>query len=181
MPTVGLKISTEKPSVRFESEGRDFLIALQVWLQKTNGGTCAGLATATSITAEISGISREDLTPMLNAFVLRLSESGAGLQVLVNAEIVRPLSPELQEIAATFNLPPTKLTLKFFRTLPAGFFVASNLMTGRDQPVFAEPVAPEEARMEQWKQIQDCGAAQRSCHVFRTEDDFRRWINHRPR
>jgi hypothetical protein len=72
---------------------------------------------------------------------------------------------------------PTKFTLKLLQTVPAGTFVASNILTKGGMPIFAEQVAPLGARQEQWRRIKACGAAQRMCQVFWTKEAFQNWLN----
>jgi len=156
--------------------GQGFVVAMNDWLQKEKGGSCLGLATDRAITAEISGATRDDVMPYIDPFVQKLSQSIAGVQVVVNDTVSQPLTAEQREMAASFNIAPAKLTLKFLQTLPTGYFVASNLLAARNTPVFAEAVLPFGSRMDQWRRIQESGAAQRMCHVFRTEEAFNQWL-----
>lgn len=176
MSKLRLQVSITDPSPTLLMVGQGFIVSLNNWLQKNKGGACHGLATDTAITAEISGVSREEVMPLLDSFALKMSRSLAGLQVVVTDVVAEPLTIEQKELAASFNIPPRKLTLRFFETLPVGYFVASNLLTASNTPVFAEVVATLESRMEQWKRIQKSGAAQRMCHVFRSEEAFNRWL-----
>jgi hypothetical protein len=146
------------------------------WLKKIDGGSCHGLANETILAVEISGVTREDIMPLVDSFVLKLSESVANIQLVISDSHERPLAPEQKVLAESFNMAPAKLTLKFFKTLAAGCFIASNLMQTRFTPIFAESVEPLETRMDQWKRILACGADQRACHVFRSEEACRRWI-----
>ncbi|MFT3868800.1 MAG: hypothetical protein QM715_09990 [Nibricoccus sp.] len=176
MASLALKISTVTPSDKFSASGRGFIISMNSWLKKTNGGGCHGLATEATITVEISGATREEVMPLVDSYVLKLSQSVPNVQLVISDSHVQPLTPEQKGLADSFNMAPTKLTLKFFKTLAAGSFIASNLMQTRTTSIFAEIVEPQETRMDQWKRILACGAAQRTCHVFRSEEACRRWF-----
>lgn len=70
---------------------------------------------------------------------------------------------------------PTKLSKRFFVTLPEGVFLVSNLYFHRGMPVFAEKTVPMTDREDQWKRIVSLGASQRNCRVFRSRADFIAW------
>ena len=77
------------------------------------------------------------------------------------------------------NITPIslRLTKKVYFAAPAGCFLASNVMTDRFSPVFAETVfdLPHE-RLSQWARIVAAGADQRLCRIFRDEQECRSWI-----
>lgn len=71
----------------------------------------------------------------------------------------------------------TKLTKKFFQTISAGSFLASNIMKSRKESVFAEIVASSMPdREEQWGRIVSAGASQRLCHVFSSKKEHEAWL-----
>ena len=78
------------------------------------------------------------------------------------------------------NITPIslRLTKKVYFAAPAGCFLASNVMTDRFSPVFAErvPALPHE-RCAQWAQIVAAGADQRLCRIFRTKQECRTWFS----
>jgi hypothetical protein len=172
-----LKLSVVNPPPSFQASGRDFLTATHSWLQKKSGRGCHGVVAGAAIIAEFSGVSREEVMPLVDAFIQKQSQRINGIQVVIEDTVAQPLTTEQQAVAISAYRQPTKLTLKYFKSLPAGLFIASNLMSSRHASIFSETIAPAESRMDQWKRIRDCGAAQRACSVFPTEDAFRRWIN----
>ena len=76
-----------------------------------------------------------------------------------------------------------KLTKKFFMSLPAGVYVASNcyntLGPGCATPVFNEYVAQREERKAQWDTIKAVGANQRLCDVYRNAEDYKKVVQSR--
>jgi hypothetical protein len=79
----------------------------------------------------------------------------------------------------TTNITPIslRLTRKVYFAVPTGCFLASNLMTNRFTPVFAETVlATPHERNTQWVRIVAAGADQRLCRIFRDEQECLSWI-----
>lgn len=67
----------------------------------------------------------------------------------------------------TVNSVAAKLTKKYFFTISAGDFLASNVGKSRTESIFAEVVASSNSdREQQWGRIVSAGADQRLCHVF---------------
>jgi len=126
--------------------------------------------------AEVSCTEREEVMTLIDAFVVTLAESDLGVRVVINDRVTSFLRPADKELAESFNIPPTKLTFKFLQSLPVGSYIASNIWIGPKTMAFAEPVAPLESRKDQWKRIVAAGTAQRTCHVFRSEEAFDHWI-----
>lgn len=171
-----LKISAVNPPPSFQASGRDFLAATHSWLQKKSGRGCHGVVAGASIIAEFSGVSREEVMPLVDAFIRKQAQRINGIQVVIEDTVSLPLTTEQQAVAISAYGLPTKLTLKYFKSLPTGLFIASNLMSSPHASIFSEIIAPLESRMDQWKRIRDCGAAQRACLVFPTEAAFSRWV-----
>ncbi len=72
-------------------------------------------------------------------------------------------------------LPSTsKLTKKYFMSLPAGRFIVANLCDHPYRSGFAEEVAPRWVREEQWNRIKSAGAQGRLCGLFQDWTSFRR-------
>lgn len=71
----------------------------------------------------------------------------------------------------------SKLTKKFFMGIPEGKYLASKLLLGRTQSVFAEEVAALPDKPAQWNRIKNAGAAHRMCHIFRNESDYDSWTH----
>jgi hypothetical protein len=175
-----LRILASCPSSQLVSSGRDFLIALDARLRENSNGSCLGLVTESDITAEIVCANRDEPVPAIEAFVEKHFQSGITLRAVLNDRVSHPLTTEQRDLAASLNPTPAKLTLKHFKALATGSFLVSNVFITPEQPIFAEIVAPLESRSEQWQQIRAAGAAQYLCHVFRTEEEFRRgWLQPR--
>lgn len=155
--------------------GRDFINALHERLQN-DGGSCHGLATASGLTAEIDCTSREATRELVDAYVVSLVKADPGLKVVISDIVPHPLSPEQKALAASFNMAPAKLTLKFLQSLPDGYYIASSVLVRPHTPVYADFVAPMESRKDQWKRIVAAGAAQKKCDVFRSKEKFDGWI-----
>ena len=177
MTIFGLQILTSKPQPTLPFTGREFINALNDQLQKSGGGSCHGMATVSGITAEVSCTSRGAAMELVDSFVVSLLKRDAGMKVVVNDVVPQPLSPEQKTLAASYNIAPAKLTLRFLLSLPDGYVIASNCWAGPQKPAFADFVAPADSRKDQWKQIVAAGAAQRTCHVFRSNHEYNSWIN----
>ena len=175
MTTFGLQILTSKPLPSLPFNGRSFIISAQSWLKKTGGG-CHGVATESSITAEITCLDRDETMELIDAFVVALAKSDPGVRVIVKDGVADPLGDEQKKLAASLNMAPARLTLKFLQSLTAGSFIASNILSRSGAPAFAEFVGPIEQRKDQWQQIVAAGAAQRNCHVFRSKVAYDDWI-----
>lgn len=145
-------------------------------LKKTGAGRVHGVASESSINAEIQATDRHRLSELIESFAQTLARSGTLVTVVLNDRVDRPLTPEQKDLAATFNAPPQKLTLRYLMSLPEGHFIMSNLMAPGGGSIFTEPVAAMESRANQWARIRACGAAQRTCHVFPNESECRRWL-----
>ena len=63
------------------------------------------------------------------------------------------------------------LTKKFFMTLPAGSYLASNLILTPARRVYEGEVSIPEKREGQWAEIRSSGAAYRLCYVYQTRED----------
>lgn len=176
MPYLSLTIISATPSARFEADGRSFIVSTNALLQKSGSGTVHGLATESAITAEIQTIDRDQITALVDAFVRSITRDGSNVSVVINDRVDRPLTTELKALAASFNSAPQKLTQKYLLSLPEGHWVVSNLMSRDGASIFAEPVAPADVRHAQWKRARAAGAAQRTCHAFPSESDYRRWL-----
>lgn len=75
-----------------------------------------------------------------------------------------------------------RLTRKFFMGLPDGSYLASNnyKLCPDPIPVFSGYVAETgEARNFQWEMLKSLGAAQRSCDVFGSEEEFLKELAYR--
>lgn len=176
MPAFTLQIISTPPSSRFLINARSFISALDALLKMTGAGSCHGLATEAAITAEVQAATREDVLKRADSFVQSLSQPGTNLTVIMNDKVAHPLTAEQKTLAAAFNAPPQKLTLKYFKTLTPGHFIMSNCIAPGGGSIFTEPVASLESRADQWTRIRACGAAQRTCHVFPNEGECRRWL-----
>ena len=171
-----LQITTDSPSPRFLVNGRGFIMSLDAFLRKDKTGSCHGVATESSITAEVQAADRDRVTHLTDGFVQCLSQGGMSLTVVMNDTVAQPLTAEQKSLATAFNTPPQRLTLKYFKTLAAGSFLMSNCSTPSGGSIFTESVSTMELRADQWRRILACGAAQRTCHVFPNESECRRWL-----
>lgn len=71
-----------------------------------------------------------------------------------------------------------KLTKKYLMSLPEGFYLMSNIFpTNPMQSRFAEKVAPLNLRKDQWNRIVKADVHQRVCHVFETEEEYKKWLS----
>ena len=70
-----------------------------------------------------------------------------------------------------------KLTKKYFMSLPEGFYLVSNIFLNDMQSFFAEKVAPLNLRKNQWNRIVEADVQQNLCHVFETEDEYKKWLS----
>ncbi len=66
-----------------------------------------------------------------------------------------------------------KLTKALFLKIPLGVFLISNCHARNGQPVFAERIAAQGDRQQQWQRILETGAAQRLCLITNSEADFK--------
>lgn len=179
MATFELRISSKIPSTHFQAAGRDFIIALRDWLKDRPGGECHGIATETAVTAQIGGAEREEVTQLADSFLRRAARVLKDLEVVITEGVARPLTKGEKDLAGTLNMKPVKLTRNFLLSLTEGRFVASNLMATPHMPLFAETVASDPLKAEQWKRVLESGAAQHLCHVFRNREDFLQWLKGR--
>ena len=69
-----------------------------------------------------------------------------------------------------------KLTKRFFMNLPEGLYLTSNCYERKGKPVFAERVAPQSQRNQQWKEIVKVRADQRLCKVFNNKSVHMKWL-----
>ncbi|MFA6015445.1 MAG: hypothetical protein WC742_10295 [Gallionellaceae bacterium] len=66
-----------------------------------------------------------------------------------------------------------KLSKKYFMSIPAGSFLASNCGHSRTESIFAEVVASSTADKElQWGRIVKVSADQRQCQIFNTRKEY---------
>jgi hypothetical protein len=171
-----LQITTVTPSPMFLVNGRSFIMATDSLLKKTGAGSVHGVANESSITAEIQASDRNRLTALIESFTQTLARSGMILKVVLNDRVDRPLNTDQKDLAATFNAPPQKLTLRYLMSLPEGHFIMSNLRAPGGGSIYTELVASLASRADHWTKIRACGAAQRTCHVFPNESECRRWL-----
>ena len=171
-----LQITTATPSPRFLVNCRSFIMATDSLLKKTGAGSVHGVASESTLTAEIQANDRNRLTELIESFAQTLARSGMILTIVLNDRVDRPLTTDQKDLAATFNSPPQKLTLRYLMSLPEGHFIMSNLRSPHGGSIYTEPVAALESRADQWTRIRACGAAQRACHVFPNESECRRWL-----
>ena len=61
-------------------------------------------------------------------------------------------------------------------SLPEGVYLVSNILKNPMQSSFAEKVAPLKLRKSQWNRIIESNVQQRLCHVFDTEDEYKKWL-----
>lgn len=176
MPNLSLKIISTTPSARFHASGRSFIIATDSLLRKSGSGSVHGLATESTIAAEIQAVDRDQVTALVDAFVQSITRDGSNVSVVINDHVERPLTTEEKALAASFNSAPRKLTQKYLLSLPEGLWVVSNLMSRDGGSIFAEPTAPDDMRRAQWERARAAGAAQRACYTFPNESEYRRWI-----
>ena len=73
-----------------------------------------------------------------------------------------------------------RLTKRFLLSLPAGWFLVSNVGYAPDKPVFAETVASHTDRQAQWARIRQAAVDQRTCHAFPDEAAYRAWVTVSP-
>lgn len=69
-----------------------------------------------------------------------------------------------------------KLTKKYLMSLPEGLYLVSNIHENPMQSRFAERVAPLNIRNIQWNRIVEIDVQQNLCHVFETEDEYKKWL-----
>jgi len=69
-----------------------------------------------------------------------------------------------------------KLTKKYLMSLPEGVYLVSNILKNPMQSCFAEKVAPLNLRKDQWNRIIKADVQQNLCHVFKTEDEYKKWL-----
>jgi|GEM_PF-3583768 len=81
-------------------------------------------------------------------------------------------SPVVSVLGMNKPIATQALTRKFFFSLPAGHYLASNIMDAPGQPIFAQTVQPAEQRAAQWQDIVAARANGRLCHVFKSPRDF---------
>jgi len=67
----------------------------------------------------------------------------------------------------------TKLTKKFFMSLPKGVFIMSNIGDAPGQPTCFESVSSAADRGKQWERIVLLGCSNRLCSVFKNEEEAR--------
>jgi len=60
-----------------------------------------------------------------------------------------------------------KLTKKFFRELPEGYFLMSNVFSDFGVSCFFEKISSDATRDDQWQRIKAAHADQRTCYVFK--------------
>jgi hypothetical protein len=65
----------------------------------------------------------------------------------------------------------TRLTKKFFLSLPARVFIMSNIFDGPAQPTYFKPVVPAAEREKQWKEIVLRACDRRICTVFKNKKE----------
>ncbi len=177
MSVIHVLVSTKTPSAAFEASGRSLIVALTKLLEKERLGPCYGVSTSSVITLEVDGAPRQFVEPLLTAYLAKTSQTFPDMVVSIKEVDASKLSGELKAVAQSLNSPPQKLTQKHLISLSEGQFLVSNIFTRAGVPVFAEWVAPMRARNDQWSRIQLAGGDQRNCHVFRSEDDYRRWLS----
>jgi len=64
----------------------------------------------------------------------------------------------------------TRLTKKFFLSLPARVFIVSNIFDGPAQPTYFKSVSPAPEREKQWKEIVLHKCDQRTCTIFKNQE-----------
>jgi len=69
-----------------------------------------------------------------------------------------------------------KLTKKYLMSLPEGVYLVSNIFRDPVQSSFAEKVDPLNLRKDQWNRIVEADVQQNLCHVFKTEDEYKKWL-----
>ena len=74
------------------------------------------------------------------------------------------------------NLLHEKLTKKFFKGLPEGYFLMSNVFFDLDVPCFFEKISPDAMREDQWQRIKTVRADQRTCFVFKYRAFYKRLL-----
>jgi hypothetical protein len=148
---------------------------MQCYLARDHGGTCHGEATDALLIAQIRAPELGTFMPLAEAWAEAERRQAPDLKLLV-IENPRDVLTRSQEVQAEANcVNPIKLTREFFFTLAAGRFVASNVWHGGREAFTCCVAVDLEARRNQWKSAVACGAAQRLCRVFQSEEHFQQW------
>jgi hypothetical protein len=175
MKTFEVRFELSAPRSGFAFSGRNFIAAMQCYLAKDHGGTCHGEATDALLIAQIRARELEAFMPLAQAWAEAERRQAPNLKLLV-VENPRCVLTRSQEEQAEANcVIPVKLTRKFFFNVAAGRFVASNVWHGGREAFTCWVAADSQARRDQWKSAVACGAAQRLCRVFQSEEHFQQW------
>lgn len=138
-----------------------FSLAEQV---RKSGGRARCLRQSSAVTVELSGMRREDLQTLIDAFTDSMSQRKETLRLSFEQR------DGLPETHGDDSVLPGeyfrgKLTKRLLMSLPVGAFVVSNFMHS-GQPVFAAKLGDQEEREQQWVLAVKADAAQRTCDVL---------------
>lgn len=170
-----VRITVSPVPAGFGFTARGFIDALHGLLAKTCGGSCVGAVDGNAITLEARSAAKDELTSLIESYCGSLKKEGRTVEVVVVENPAAPLSDSAVANAAMLSAAPSKLTKSFFMKLSTGTFLVSNLLKGRFESVFTEPVDSTDTRSLQWERIRAAGADQRACHTFPTEGHYRQW------
>lgn len=178
MPIFEVRLSPVVNDPTFAVHARDLPQSLDAWLMKQHGGSCVGRVTDTITILEIAAPCLDTFRKLIDAYVEGQQRHGRRVHAVILQKDAPILTPAQADLARSLTPQNTKLTKRFFMSLPSGAFVASNVLGGPGlTPSFAGPVADSaDARTEQWERAVAVGAAQRTCRVFAREAQFREWL-----
>ena len=69
-----------------------------------------------------------------------------------------------------------KLTKKFLMELPNNVYLVSNCFLEKGISVYEDKIVPVSKRDSQWKKIVEASADQRSCYIFKSKTDYKKWF-----
>ena len=166
------------PVPGFSFVAREFIDATHRDAALRFRGSCRGVCTDDRVVAEMRApaeIVRVYLDALVKCTQKTLPNGAVTLTIEENPR--QTLTPAEEAFASSLDTSPVRLTCGVFMTLPAGVFVASNVLSSGGSPAFAELVADQHERNGQWARVKSAGADQRLCRTFPTETAYREWAS----
>jgi hypothetical protein len=136
---------------------------------KKRGGKARCFKTANSVIVEQSGISRDQIEPLINCLGSSHSMNVSTLSVIVEERDAPEIDLDAEGVIPG-EITRERLTKKFLFGLPDGAIVIGNWISN-GEPTFAVRLEPGRDRSRIWRRAVNAQADQRICSVYWNPED----------